>query len=201
MLKKLFVYTSLALLSANAAAAGVESGDPKAVPAGQYALDPSHVGVAASVNHLGFSDTVVRFEKVSGTITYDPSKPASSSAEITIDAGSLNSSWLIRDNDLKGAKFFNAAQFPTIAFRSTALKPTGATTAELPGEVTLLGVTRPITLSVTFKGVGKGFDPSTRIGFAASTKIKRSDFGMKAFLPMVGDDVTITINAEFTKKP
>lgn len=199
---KKFAAFALAITAATAAmAAGVESVDPAAVPVGTYELDPSHVGVAATVNHLGFSNSVVRFDKVSGTISYDPATPEASTADITIDAASLSSGWAARDGHLKSPEFFNVAAQPTITFKSTSLKTTGASIAQLSGNLTLLGVTQPVTLDVTFKGVGKAFDPATRIGFSASGKIKRSDFGMMTFLPLVGDEATIAINAEFTKKP
>ena len=199
---KKFAAFALAITAATAAiAAGVESTDPAAVPSGTYELDPSHVGVAATVSHLGFSNAVVRFEDVSGSVSYDPANPEASSADITIGAASLNSGWAARDGHLRSPEFFNVAAHPTITFKSASLKPTGASTAALSGDLTLLGVTRPVTLDVTFKGLGKAFDPATRIGFAASGKIKRSDFGMMTFLPLVGDEAAITIDAEFTKKP
>jgi polyisoprenoid-binding protein YceI len=200
-MKNVFLAVPMACIATVAVAAGVTSTDPKMVEQGTYTLDSSHVGVAASVSHLGFSNTVVRFDKVLGSLTYDPANPQNAKADITIDAASLNSGWAARDGHLKGKDFFNVEAFPSVQFKSAALTPTSNTTADLTGDLTLLGVTKPVTLKVEFKGVGKGFDPAPRIGFAGITTIKRSDFGMKASLPMVGDDATITIDAEFVKKP
>lgn len=199
---KSFVLGSiLAAVGATAAIAmGVESSDPLAVPAGNYAIDPSHTSAAASVVHMGFSKTTVSFGKVSGTYTYDPAKPEASTLEVSIDAGSLNSGWAARDAHLKSPEFFNVAAFPNVTFKSDKLEKTGANTANVAGNLTLLGVTKPVTLAVTFNGVGKGMDGIVRTGFAAITSFKRSEFGMKTFLPAVGDDVSIVIEAEFAKK-
>lgn len=194
----------LALLSlgfgSTAVALGVEDTNPAAVPAGSYAVDVAHTSVVASIQHMGFSHTVVNFRKVEGTFSYDPARPENSSLLVTIDANSLDSGWAARDTDLKGAKFFNATAFPTIVFRSEKLTRTGASTARIDGQLTLLGATRPIFLAVTFNGVGKGMDGVARTGFSAHANLKRSDFGMTAFLPVVGDDVAIDIEAEFAKK-
>ncbi|WP_068076553.1 YceI family protein [Novosphingobium lentum] len=197
-------FAALALLSLGFAstsiAMGVEGIDPAAVPAGSYSADLSHTSVLASIAHMGFTHTNVNFRKLDGHFTYDPAHPEASSLDVTIDTNSLDSGWAARDTDLKGAKFFNVAAFPTMTFHSQKLTKTGATTARIDGQLTVLGVTKPVALAVTFNGVGKGMDGIARAGFSAHTSLKRSDFGMTTFLPVVGDDVAIDIEAEFSKK-
>lgn len=200
-MKMLLGLVPIVLLSSVGFAAGVTSSDPKAVAAGTYVIDASHVGVSASVNHLGFSNTVVRFDKVTGSVSYNPANPEASTADVTVETASLNSGWAARDGHLKSKDFFNIEAFPTVKFKAEALVPTGTNTADMPGKLTLLGVTKPITFKVQFRGVGKGFDPAIRIGFAAKATIKRSDFGMGTYLPLVGDEAIVTVDVEFVKQP
>lgn len=178
-----------------------ETADPAAVPAGTYTVDNTHATVLGKTMHLGFSVNTVRFDTINGSVTYDPAKPEASTADITIDTTTLNSGFTPRDNHLKGAQFFNVAAFPNATFKADKLVKTGADTADLPGQLTLLGVTRPVTLKVKFNGFGKGMDGQPRIGFAATGAIKRSDFGMKAFVPAVGDDIALEVDLELARKP
>lgn len=193
----------VAALSALAAPLGAvkETADPAAVSAGTYVVDNTHATVLAKIGHLGFSINTVRFDTVNGTVSYDPAKPEASSADITIDTTTLNSGFGKRDEHLKGAQFFNVAAFPNATFKADKLVKTGADTADLPGQLTLLGVTRPVTLKVKFNGFGKGMDGQPRIGFAATAQLKRSDFGMKAFVPAVADEVAIEVDLELSRKP
>lgn len=198
----LLIAPALALTAlAMPAGAARETADPAAVTAGTYVVDNTHATVLAQVSHFGFSTNTVRFDGVNGTVSYDPAKPEASKADITIDTTSLNSGFGKRDEHLKGAQFFNVAAFPSATFKADKLVKTGADTADLPGQLTLLGVTRPVTLKVKFNGFGKGMDGQPRIGFAATGAIKRSDFGMKAFIPAVGDDVALQVDLELARKP
>lgn len=190
----------LAALAAPIGAAP-ESVDPAVVPAGTYAVDNTHAAVLAQISHMGFSTNTVRFDSINGTVRYDPARPEASSADITIDTAPLYSGNVARDEHLRGAMFFNTAAFPKATFKADKLVRTGGASADLPGQLTLLGVTRPVTLKVRFNGVGKGMDGQPRIGFAATAAIKRSDFGMKAFIPAVGDDVALQIDLELARKP
>lgn len=181
--------------------AAKETADPAAVQAGTYVVDNTHATVLAQVSHFGFSTNTVRFDTINGTVTYDPAKPEASRTDITIDTTTLNSGFGKRDEHLKSAAFFNVAAFPSATFKADKLVKTGADTADLPGQLTLLGVTRPVTLKVKFNGFGKGMDGQPRIGFAATGAILRSDFGMKAFIPAVGDDVALSVDLELARKP
>jgi polyisoprenoid-binding protein YceI len=187
-------------MSASNSFAGVEAVEASRVPVGNYEIDPSHASVQARVDHFGFSTTIVRFPKVSGRFAFDPAHAEASSLDVTLDAGALSSDWEARDAELKGAGFFNVAKFPTIRFSSNALTKVDASHAKVDGQLTLLGVTRPVQIDVTLLGTGTGMMGDRRAGFAAHTSINRSDFGMKTFLPAIGDKVDIVIDVEFSKK-
>lgn len=191
---------ALAIVAASAAGAGVVSSDAAKVQAGVYTLDPSHTAVAGRINHLGFSATTIRFGKASGELSYDPAHPETSKLDVSIDIASLSTDWEARDAELKGPGFFNAAKFPTARFTADSLTKIDAGHAKLAGKLTLLGVTKPVEMTVTLLGFGTGMMGDTRAGFEAHGTIKRSDFGMTAFLPAVGDTVDLAIDAEFSRK-
>ena len=203
MSKSAFVIVSLAATLAGLpmdAAAAITSNDPAAVPAGHYEVDPTHTSILARIDHMGFSTTTVAFDQVSGGFDYHPANPEPSQLSISVDPTALNSGFGKRDTDLKGPGFFNVAGFSTISFKSSHLTRVDATHATVDGELTLLGVTKPVTLNVTFNGTGTGMMGDTRAGFQATATLLRSDFGMKTFLPAIGDQVTLLIDAEFAKK-
>jgi polyisoprenoid-binding protein YceI len=181
--------------------------DKTEAPAGVYKLDPAHTSLSFKLSHLGFSHFTSRFAKVQATLTFDPANPAGMSVEATIDPKSLD---LIAapagfHDSLTGKEFLDAGAFPQITFKSTRVDKTGPNTANVTGDLTLHGVTRPIVMAVTFNG---GYAPNAydgaRIGFSATTDFKRSDFGVGAGLPApgtnmgVGDKVSVTIETEFS---
>ncbi len=189
------------LLIASGAEASVASRDPAAAPAGDYVLDKEHVSVVVRVSHMGFSRFTMRFDRVEGGFTYDPAQPDASQVNVTIDANSLDAG----PNKLGqqfADQFLDAAAQPKITFVSTGLKRNGDGTGVLSGALTLRGVTRPVDLNVVFNGVGPGLlGVGHRVGFSATGRIRRSEFGSTAYLPTtVGDDVDIEIEAEFYKK-
>ncbi|MCJ2185865.1 YceI family protein [Novosphingobium beihaiensis] len=190
----------LAALGAGAATAGVESTKAADVAAGTYQIDPSHTSVAGRIDHLGFSTTTIRFAKSAGEFTYDPAHPEDATLSVTVDTKSLSTDWEARDNELKGPMFFNTDKFPTATFTADSLTKLDDNHARVDGELTLLGVTRPVEMDVTLRGTGKGMMGDTRAGFEAHMTIQRSDFGMKAYVPAVGDKVGLSIDAEFVKK-
>ena len=174
--------------------------DLKAVTAGDYKLDPSHTSIIFNVGHLGFSSFASRFDKVEGTLTFDPAKPEASKLDISIDAASVNTNSSELDDKLRKADAFNVAQYPTMTFKTTKIERTSETTGKVTGDFTMLGATKPVTLDVTFFGAGEHpFYKKPTMGFTATGTLLRSDFGMKTWLPMVGDEVTIRISAEFNK--
>lgn len=181
------------------AAALAASQNPADLPAGTYGLDKKHASVTAKVMHLGVSLYTLRFDSFDGTFTYDPAHPEAAQVRANVDATSLDTG---APYSRKFAdEFLDAGKFPTVTFVSSQIRPApGGKTGTMSGDLTLRGVTRPVTFEVAFDGVGKSLIFGTVTGFSATAKIKRSDFGSTYLQNWVGDDVTITIEAEFDKK-
>lgn len=190
----------LFVASAASAAPGVASKDPAQMAAGDYALDPVHSSLTAKVSHIGFSNFTLRFNGLSGNLTYDPAHPESASVKVTVAPGSVDTQLPALTTELQGQKWLNASQYPAITFVSKAVRPEAGGHGKVEGELSLLGVTKPVTLDVDFNGSGKGLMGDTRVGFSATTMIKRSDFGLTTYAPVIGDEVRFLIEVEFTKK-
>ncbi|WP_297575463.1 YceI family protein [uncultured Deefgea sp.] len=164
-----------------------------------YTIDPSHTLPSFEVNHLGYSTQRGSFDKSSGTITLDLAAKTGAT-NIIIDTTSLRSGWEKRDAHLKGEDFFNTEKFPTMTFKSNDFKFAGDKLVSVVGELTLLGVSKPVTLKVTnFKCSPHPMSKKPACGADASTTIKRSDFGMSAYVPAVSDEVTLRIQVEASK--
>ena len=186
---------------AGAAAASPISANPADVKAGTYVLDPNHGKITWSLNHLGFSTYTGQFSHVTGNLVLDPEHIAKTTLKATVDIGSIGTLNPTLDQELKGDKFFNAAANPTAVFKSTKVQRTGSKTAEVTGDLTLMGVTQPVTFSVVFNQGGTNpISNAYEIGFEGHAKIKRSEFGLKTFVPYVGDDVTLDLEGEFDLK-
>jgi polyisoprenoid-binding protein YceI len=192
------------LLSASAGfahAQAIPGLNPTAVTPGTYSVEPYHTRVLFSVSHMGFTAWYGEFTNVSGNLTLDPKNVAASTLDITIPADTISTSNTKLDGELKSNVWFDVAQYPTITFKSTKVIKTGKRTANIIGDLTFHGVTKPETLHVTFNGAGiNPIDKAYTAGFQASGEIKRSDFGVKTYLPMIGDDVTLIISAAFEHK-
>lgn len=162
-----------------------------------YTFDKAHTQIFFTVNHLGFSNSTGKFLDFDGGFTFDQAEPAKSSVEVTIKTGGINMDDAKWDEHLKGTDFFNVEKFPDMTFKSTAVEVTGENTANITGDLTLLGVTKPVVLAVTHNKSGKHpFGDKYVSGFSATATLKRSDFGMNYGLPMVGDEVKIHIEVE-----
>lgn len=173
---------------------------PLAFAADNYALDTAHTAVIFGISHMGFSYTYGRFNKVDGKYTLDEANPAGCSFELTIDAGSIDTNDAKRDGHLKGTDFLNTAEFPLITFKSTEVSgeknDKGEMVYQVKGDLTMHGVTRPVTLPLRLLKVGPGMDGKKHSGFLTETRLLRSEFGMTNMIPNVGDDVAITISFE-----
>lgn len=170
-----------------------------AIAADSYTLDPNHSYPHFGVNHLGFSTMYGQFNKTSGKITLDRANKTAS-VDVEIDAASLSTGHQKLDDHLRSADFFNVKEFPKLVFKSTKVNFKGDTPATVEGNLTLLGVTKPVTLNIdSFKCGAHPMKKSEMCGIDASTMIKRSDFGMKYGLPNVGDDVKLFIDVEAYK--
>lgn len=167
-----------------------------------WAIDASHSEVEFSVRHLMISNVKGRFGTVTGEVALDSAKPGKAKIEVSIDVTSIDTREEKRDAHLRSPDFFDAAQFPTMAFRGGTLTGDPEGDFKLTGDLTIRGVTKPITLDVTFEGAGNDPWGGTRRGFSAKAKLLRSAFGLEwnAALEtggvVVGDEVKITINTE-----
>jgi polyisoprenoid-binding protein YceI len=170
-----------------------------AFAADSYTVDPAHTYPHFSISHLGFSTMQGRFDKTSGTVTLDRSAKTGS-VEISIETASVSTGFAKRDEHLKSPDFFNAAEFPAITYKSTAMHFKGDTPASVDGNLTILGVTRPVTLTIDAFNCGTNpMSKKDECGAGASAQIKRSDFGVKYGLPAVGDDVKLVFEIEAIK--
>lgn len=173
-----------------------------------YQIDTQHSSAQFKVRHMMIANVKGEFDKVSGTVDFDSSNPGASSIEATIDVASISTRETDRDNHLKSPDFFDVAKFPAITFKSTKVTPAGNGEYKIAGNLTIRGVTRPVTLDV--ESVSDELkDPwgFMRRGATAMTKINRKDFGMEFNIPLdaggfvVGDHIDITLDVEMTRKP
>jgi polyisoprenoid-binding protein YceI len=170
-----------------------------AFAADSYTIDPPHTFPHFSINHLGFSTMQGRFDKTSGTVTVDRAAKTGS-VEISIESASVSTGFAKRDEHLRSPDFFNAAEFPAITYKSTAMHFKGDTPASVDGNLTILGVTKPVTLTIDAFNCGTNpMSKKDECGAGASAQIKRSDFGVKYALPAVGDDVKLVFEIEAIK--
>jgi polyisoprenoid-binding protein YceI len=180
-------------------AAAAPSLNPADAPAGHYELDPRHASVTARVLHLGLSHYTARLDQISGGYDYDPANPTASKIAVAIDAHSLD----VGDPGVSkqfAGEFLDADHNPQITFTSTSIQPTDPGHGVVIGDLTFRGVTKPVVLTVTYNGTESGMIGGRRMGFSATAMIKRSDFGSTAWQGPVGDDVQLTIEAEFARK-
>jgi polyisoprenoid-binding protein YceI len=175
--------------------------------AAAWEIDSSHSSAQFSVRHLMVSNVRGEFGKVTGTVDFDAKDPSKAKVEATIDAGTINTREQKRDEHLKSPDFFDVAKYPTITFKSKKVVAAGAGKLKVTGDLTIHGVTKEVTLDVEGPAM-ETKDPwgNQRTGAQATTKINRKDFGLKWNKVLdgggvaVGDEVTITIDVEMTKK-
>jgi polyisoprenoid-binding protein YceI len=176
--------------------------NPAQVESGRYTLDPSHGKITWSVSHLGFSTYVGQFHDVAATLVLDARNPAASQLDATIAMKSVGTFSQGLDQHLQTADFFDVANHPTARFTATRITLVDARTARIDGQLTLRGVTRPVTMQARFNQAG--VNPASKrytIGFEGEATIKRSDFGVSYALPLLGDEVTLKLEAEFVAPP
>lgn len=167
---------------------------------GQYALDKDHGTLIFKINHLGFSTYIGRFNEFDASLEFDPENIANSNLEVIINTASLDVNNPEFEEDLRGSDWFDVAQFPQIIFKTTSLIETvDEDSFVFEGDLTLLGVTAPVTLNINFHGGGRNFlTRKYTLGFSASAEFQRSDFGLDNMVAFgVGDDIQIEIHAEF----
>ncbi|MBV8684090.1 MAG: YceI family protein [Caulobacteraceae bacterium] len=175
---------------------------PRLPPPGTYSVEPQHTEIMFGVKHLGFTWYYGFFSHASGSLVLDPSNLPETRLEVKVPVSSVLTTSPKLNEELQGTQWLNAASYPDMTFRSTKVTVTGADKAQVEGELTLHGVTRPVTLEAKFNQGGENpLDHHYTIGFQAHGVIKRSDFGVSAYVPMVGDEVRINISAAFERAP
>lgn len=165
-----------------------------------FNLDPTHSSPRFEYSHFGYSNQLHSFDKISGKIVFDR-EAKTGSVDIVIDAKSVNTGYALFNEHIQGEDFFSTAKYPTITFKSTAVKFDGDKPVTVEGNLTVKGVTKPVTLAVTsFQEMPHPMLKKDAIGANAVVKIKRSDFNMGKYAPYVSDDVTLTLPVEAVKE-
>ncbi|RVT40789.1 YceI family protein [Sphingobium algorifonticola] len=182
----------------NAAAQRPGQPDPARVTAGTYTIDGNHTQAVFAYDHLGFTSNAGIISGFTGSLVLDPRAPETSKLTVDIPIATLQTGIPKFQEHLASADFFDFAKFPTAKFVATGIKVDG-TTADITGDLTLHGVTKSITLDAKFVGAGMSMQKKETVGFAATGVIKRSDFGLGKYAPMVSDEVELKIVAAFEK--
>ena len=165
-----------------------------------WSIDPAHSSAQFAVRHMGISTVRGAFTKVSGSVQYDTADLKKTTIDATIDVNSVDTRVEMRDNDLRSPNFFDVAKYPSLTFKSKRVEAAGSGKLKVTGDLTIHGVTKEVVLDVDGPSAAVK-DPSgnLHIGAAASTTVNRKDFGVNGAGPMVGDDVTITIDLELKR--
>ena len=176
------------------------SKDVAKVTGGTYSVEPSHTQIVFAYDHMGFTNNMGVITQPTGTLTLDKANLSASKVSITLSIANLTTGIPALNEHLAKPEFFDAAKFPTATFVSTGVKPDGATGADITGNLTIKGITKPVTLDAEFYGAGANpMNKKENVGFVATGTIKRSDFGMGGFVPVVGDNVELKIIVAFQK--
>ncbi|MBT9539521.1 YceI family protein [Thiobacillus sp.] len=190
----------LAMLIATAFAATVATGAAQAAPE-TYTIDNSHTYPQFTYTHLGFSKQTQKFDKTSGTVTLDRAAKTGA-VDVVIDATSVNTGFALFNQHIQEPDYFDTAKYPTITFKSSKMNFNGDEPASLTGDLTIKGVTKPVTLTIThFKCMPHPMRKVPACGANATATVKRSDFNMGKNVPYVGDEVTLNLAIEAAKLP
>lgn len=162
-----------------------------------YKLDPGHTMVLFSWNHFGYSNPTADFGLGEGTLVFDEQHPANSSVDVTLPLDLLDTHVPALDEHLKKPDFLDAGTYPVVTFKSTQVQPLGGNKFKVTGNLTVHGVTKPVVLDATLNKIGPHpMSKAQSIGFDATASIKRSDFGVGAYVPNVSDEIAIRITTE-----
>ena len=168
---------------------------------GAFAVEPLHTRVLFGVSHFGFTTYYGEFSGVSGALDLDPKNPSASKLDIRIPADSISTTNAELNGELKGEKWFDAVKYPNISFKATKVTMTGPGKADVIGDLNLHGTTKPVVLHAVFHGAGiNPLNKHYTLGFDASAKIKRTEFGVSTLVPLISDDVDIIISAAFERQ-
>ena len=179
----------------------VATHDPSQVHGGSYAVEPGHTQVMFTVSHMGLSNYTGTFTGASGELQLDPKDATASSLKVSVPVASVMTTSGKLNDELKSGQWLDAARFPDMTFVSSKVTPDGKDKAKVVGDLTLHGVTKPVTLQVKFIGAGVNpIDKRYTVGFEAKGELKRSDFGVKTYVPLIGDTLHLTIAGAFEQK-
>ncbi|GGW75936.1 polyisoprenoid-binding protein [Alteromonas halophila] len=178
------------------------------MPEGTYTLDETHASLVWKVSHMGLSNYTALFTEFDASIAFDPADISQSRVTATVDANSVETHYPHpKETDFNAElansdSWFNAKQYPVIRFESTDIEMHSARQASMTGNLTMRGVTKPVTFDVTLNGAMalQPLSGKPTLGFSATTTLNRSDWGMTKHIPTVGDAVTVTIEAEFARQ-
>jgi polyisoprenoid-binding protein YceI len=174
------------------------SKDPSKTPAGTYRLSGPHAALFVRVPHGGgVSYSLFRFNKITGTLDWNPTDLTKSKVNLTVDVKSLSSNVPNFAEELVGDQYLKTGTYPTATFVTTSAVKTGPQTGKMTGDLTFMGVTKPVTFDVTYVGGNQSAAALMNLGFTAVGKIKRSDFGFTTAMGPIGDEVTLTMDTEF----
>jgi len=191
----------LALMTLLFVSSSVFAADGAKVPAAEkYDIDASHSGVVFGWNHFGFSNPAARFDKIEGSALLDKADLTKSSISVTLPVEGLDTGVAKLDEALKSPDFLDATRYPTITFKSTKVEETGENSLKITGDLTIHGVTRPVTLDAKVNKIGifeiPGVIKAQAAGFDATTVIRRSDFGVTKYVPAVSDEIPVRITLD-----
>ena len=176
-------------------------GTPGDVTAGTYIVEPDHTQVAFSVSHMGISPFAGWFSQAAGTMTLDPAHIEQATLTVMLPTDSVMTTSTKLTEELKSGDWLDSEKYPTATFRSTKVTKTGADTARIDGMLTLHGVTKAETIDAKFFGAATNqMNKKASVGFLARMPIKRSDFGVTKYIPLISDEVVLVINAAFEKQ-
>jgi polyisoprenoid-binding protein YceI len=168
---------------------------------GALAVEPLHTRVLFCVSHFGFTNYYGEFSGVSGALDFVPKNPSASKLEIQIPVASIGTTSAELNGELKDEQWFDAVKYPNISFKATKVTMTGPGNADVVGDLTLHGKTKPVVLHAVFHGAGVNpLNKRYTVGFDASAKIKRTEFGISTYVPLISDDVDIIISAAFERQ-
>jgi polyisoprenoid-binding protein YceI len=171
-----------------------------ALPEGAYRLDPEHATILFKIDHLGFSRLVGRFDRFDATLDFDPQDPQAAKLVALIDVASIDLGLPAFEEELRGSGWLDVERYPEARFESRTIAITGEDTGIVTGDLTLRGISAPVTLDVTFNGGGSNLlTGAYTLGFEAHGSVLRSTFGLGAFAPAIGDEVLLEIHAEFLR--
>ena len=199
-------WKTVALAGGLALAAALSPSGP-AQASGTYTFDKGHTKVLFFWNHLGLSNQSARFDDIDGTLVFDAEKPETSKLDVTIKTASVDTDVPAFDDHLKSADFFNAEKHPEITFVSKEVRKTSKDSGQVVGDLTVNGVTKPVTLDVTFNFMGEhplsafneNYKDAQYVAFSAETRILRSDFNVGLYAPLTSDTIDIMIETEMRK--